>query len=73
MSKKVIAIFLVAASLLTRTAIAQSSFKFAHVSDTHVGGALTAADDLRNTVKDINVKNNYDEDEDYKLLIWTIK
>jgi outer membrane protein assembly factor BamB/predicted phosphohydrolase len=33
---------------------AQSCFKFAHVSDTHVGGAPTAIDDLRSTVRDIN-------------------
>src|SRR5580704_9653060 len=33
---------------------AQRCFKFAHVSDTHVGGAPTAVDDLRATVHDIN-------------------
>lgn len=31
----------------------QSSFRFAHISDTHVGSA-TGADDLRRTVQDIN-------------------
>jgi outer membrane protein assembly factor BamB/predicted MPP superfamily phosphohydrolase len=30
------------------------SFKFAFVSDTHIGGSATAAEDLRRTVKDIN-------------------
>jgi len=32
----------------------QRSFQFAHISDTHIGGAVTAADDLRATVRDIN-------------------
>lgn len=36
------------------TAYAQREFSFAHISDTHIGGAVTAADDLRATVKDIN-------------------
>lgn len=36
----------------------QASFRFAHVSDTHVGGAPTAVDDLRNTVKDINADSS---------------
>ena len=58
MSKKILAIFLVSACLLTRAVIAQSTFKFAHVSDTHVGGAPTAADDLRSTVKDINADSS---------------
>ncbi len=40
--------------LLATAASAQSYFKFAHISDTHIGGALTAADDLRSTVRDIN-------------------
>ena len=35
-------------------ATAQRDFQFAHVSDTHVGGAPTAVDDLRATVRDIN-------------------
>src|SRR6201991_4639085 len=33
---------------------AQSSFQFAHISDIHIGGAPTASDDLRATVRDIN-------------------
>lgn len=37
----------------TTTAFAQQPFRFAFVTDLHVGGA-TGADDLRNTVKDIN-------------------
>src|ERR1700744_2696338 len=40
--------------LLVTGVTAQSGFKFAHVSDTHVGGSVTAADDLRSTVRDIN-------------------
>jgi len=44
-------------SLLVRLS-AQSSFKFAHISDTHIGGAVTAAEDLRNTVKDINADSS---------------
>jgi outer membrane protein assembly factor BamB/predicted phosphohydrolase len=35
----------------------QTSFKFAHLSDTHVGSA-TGADDLRHTVHDINQLTN---------------
>lgn len=38
---------------------AQQSFKFAHVTDTHVGGA-TGAEDLRRTVKDLNQQKNID-------------
>jgi outer membrane protein assembly factor BamB/predicted phosphodiesterase len=33
---------------------AQGSFQFAHISDTHIGGAVTASEDLRATVRDIN-------------------
>jgi outer membrane protein assembly factor BamB/predicted phosphodiesterase len=44
---------LLAACLFAQAATAQG-FKFAHVSDTHVGGSPTAADDLRSTVRDIN-------------------
>src|SRR5579872_5802711 len=40
---------------MTIAGAAQRYFEFAHISDTHIGGAPTAADDLRNTVKDINV------------------
>lgn len=42
------------ACLLTVGASAQRDFQFAHVSDTHIGGAPTSVDDLRSTVKDIN-------------------
>src|SRR5690554_1917516 len=35
------------------------SFRFAHVTDTHVGGS-TAADDLRATVSDINTQPDLD-------------
>jgi outer membrane protein assembly factor BamB/predicted phosphodiesterase len=35
-------------------ASAQSRFQFAHVSDTHIGAAPTATDDLRAAVRDIN-------------------
>jgi len=52
-----LALFLVGC-LLTRPAFTQSSFKFAHISDTHIGGAVTAAEDLRNTVKDINADSS---------------
>ncbi|HEY4337845.1 MAG TPA: PQQ-binding-like beta-propeller repeat protein [Puia sp.] len=34
--------------------LGQRSFQFAHISDTHIGGAPTASDDLRATVRDIN-------------------
>ncbi|MGE8378813.1 MAG: hypothetical protein ACN6PN_10700, partial [Sphingobacterium sp.] len=35
------------------------SFKFAHVTDTHVGGA-TGEEDLRRTVKDLNTLKDID-------------
>ncbi|QBQ39740.1 outer membrane protein assembly factor BamB family protein [Sphingobacterium psychroaquaticum] len=38
---------------------AQQTFKFAQVTDTHVGGA-TGADDLRRTVKDLNTQKDID-------------
>jgi outer membrane protein assembly factor BamB/predicted MPP superfamily phosphohydrolase len=37
---------------------AQRYFQFAHVSDTHIGGAPTATTDLHNTVQDINADPN---------------
>lgn len=40
-------------------AYGQTSFQFAQVSDTHVGGA-TGADDLRATVKDLNAQKGID-------------
>ncbi|WP_286589100.1 PQQ-binding-like beta-propeller repeat protein [Sphingobacterium sp. N143] len=40
-------------------AFAQQSFKFAHVTDTHVGGA-TGEEDLRRTVKDLNTVRDID-------------
>lgn len=46
--------------LLTVLAIqteSQSQFKFAHISDTHIGNA-TAAEDLRRTVQDLNGMND---------------
>jgi len=47
-------LILCAACWLTIAASAQRDFQFAHISDTHIGSAPTAADDLRATVKDIN-------------------
>lgn len=47
-----------AALLGSLTAAAQTSFKFAHVSDTHIGGSATAAEDMRNTVHDINANTD---------------
>ena len=44
---------------------AQRYFRFAHVSDTHIGSAPTAADDLRATVRDIN------DNPDLKFVIIT--
>ncbi len=44
-------------AILAGQIVAQSQFKFAHISDTHIGNA-TAADDLRRTVKDINAMND---------------
>ncbi|MCJ8209235.1 PQQ-binding-like beta-propeller repeat protein [Mucilaginibacter sp. RS28] len=49
---KKITLFLFAITCLATTGFAQS-FKFAHVSDTHIGNH-TAAEDLRRTVADIN-------------------
>lgn len=46
------------ACCLSITASAQRFFQFAHVSDTHIGGAPTSVDDLRATVKDINANSN---------------
>jgi outer membrane protein assembly factor BamB len=43
--------------LFTTGIIKAQSFKFAFVSDTHIGNA-TAAEDLRRTVKDINSNND---------------
>jgi outer membrane protein assembly factor BamB/calcineurin-like phosphoesterase family protein len=42
------------ACCMTTMGAAQRNFQFAHISDTHIGGAPTAIDDLRNTVRDIN-------------------
>jgi outer membrane protein assembly factor BamB/predicted phosphodiesterase len=47
-------LILCAICLLTTAATGQRYFQFAHVSDTHVGGAPTSVDDLRSTVRDIN-------------------
>ncbi len=44
---------------LFSAAVAQQSFKFAHVTDTHVGGA-TGEEDLRRTVKDLNTLKDID-------------
>lgn len=44
---------------LFNVAIGQQRFKFAHVTDTHVGGA-TGAEDLRRTVKDLNTLKDID-------------
>jgi len=42
-------------SFLSIGAAAQGRrFQFAHISDTHIGGAATASDDLRATIRDIN-------------------
>lgn len=51
MKNKLITIFLI--FLFTAANIQAQSFKFAFVSDTHIG-SNNAADDLRRTVKDIN-------------------
>ena len=45
---------LLLAAFLATTSSAQTYFKFAHVSDTHVGSSPTAVEDLRSTVRDIN-------------------
>jgi len=49
-----ILLFCVACWLVTEPAVGQREFEFAHVSDTHIGGAPTSVTDLENTVKDIN-------------------
>lgn len=41
-------------ALWATAASAQRHFQFAHISDTHIGGAPTAIEDLRHTVADIN-------------------
>ncbi|MEW5797378.1 MAG: PQQ-binding-like beta-propeller repeat protein [Bacteroidota bacterium] len=43
--------------LLTLSLKSQTAFRFAHISDTHIGSA-TAAEDLRRTVHDINSLGN---------------
>lgn len=52
-------LLLITALLTNLAALGQSSFRFAQVSDTHVGGA-TGADDLRATVKDLNGQKDID-------------
>jgi len=47
-------LYILALGFLAGEVDAQSCFKFAHISDTHVGGAPTAVEDLRSTVRDIN-------------------
>lgn len=47
-------LYLFCLGLVTSRVCSQSCFKFAHVSDTHVGAAPTAIEDLRKTVQDIN-------------------
>ena len=54
MRKLQYAFLLCAGCLSAITVSAQSYFKFAHVSDTHIGGNPTAVDDLRSTVRDID-------------------
>jgi predicted MPP superfamily phosphohydrolase len=58
MRKKYFAFLVFAGCLLTTAVSGQRTFTFAHVSDTHIGGAVTAADDLRSTVKDINANDS---------------
>lgn len=52
-------ILLIFAICLVHAVYAQQPFKFAQVTDTHVGGA-TGADDLRRTVKDLNKQTDID-------------
>jgi len=52
-------LLLIAFSLARLAVYSQTSFQFAQVSDTHVGGA-TGADDLRATVKDLNAQKGID-------------
>lgn len=52
-------IFLLLALCAAQALFAQPAFKFAQVTDTHVGGA-TGADDLRRTVKDLNLQPDID-------------
>ncbi|SUI97404.1 Lipoprotein yfgL precursor [Sphingobacterium spiritivorum] len=49
----------IALCLLVAQSLSAQSFRFAHVTDTHVGGA-TGADDLRRTVKDLNAQQQLD-------------
>ncbi len=52
-------LLLIVSLLWSGSVFSQSSFRFAQVSDTHVGGA-TGADDLRATVKDLNTQKDID-------------
>lgn len=45
--------------LWSTTSVTAQTFRFAHVTDTHVGGS-TGADDLRATVADINAQSELD-------------
>ena len=52
-------LLLIVFSLTGLSLYGQSTFQFAQVSDTHVGGS-TGADDLRATVKDLNAQKDID-------------
>lgn len=52
-------LFFVLINLLCNKTIYSQQFKFAWITDTHVGG-ITGADDLINTVNDINTLNDLD-------------
>jgi outer membrane protein assembly factor BamB/predicted phosphodiesterase len=57
--KILVTVFLLCSfSLFAVGTFGQSNFKFAHVSDTHVGGSPTAIEDLRRTVRDIDADSS---------------
>ncbi len=59
MRKSIIKLAFCALFLCCTTALSAQTFKFAQVTDTHVGGS-TGADDLRRTVADINQQKDID-------------
>ena len=55
--KKKLLLFIIVLSIVTSFSHGQSKIQFAHVSDTHIGSS-TGADDLRKTLKDINLDSS---------------
>lgn len=49
---------LILLALVLPTSMIAQTFKFAHISDTHIGSSATAAEDLERTVRDINAQTD---------------